>query len=445
MPLVKLIMIPKLRLLGLVLTAVPFLSYSQENSPYSRYGIGNLVPTQNILNRAMGGVSAAHIDAQAVNFSNPATYGSLLRTTFDIGGEVDSRTIINNSPLNKFTARNAIMSYINIGIPLIPLQKQISKNAGWGINIGLRPISKINYKIQNNRRLTGIDSIATIAEGSGGLNEAFIGTGARIGKFSFGVNGGYLFGNKEFSTRVVMINDSVEYNASNSANNTHMGGLFLSGGVHVSLPINKDSSKFLQIGAYGKLKHTVSASRDIIRETFRYDPFSGDPVKVDSVFISEGEKGKLTMPATFGVGFMIRGKNLQYGFDFETTKWRDYRFYKARDSVKNTWMLKGGLQFYPATTSSKRYWNFVQYRLGFYVGPDYIKVGRELPQYGITVGGGFPLRLRRSIFDQQESNLNIALEYGKRGNADNRVRENIFRIAVGFSLSDLWFRRYKYD
>ena len=31
-----------------------------ENSPYSRYGLGDVIPSQNILTRGMGGMSAAY-------------------------------------------------------------------------------------------------------------------------------------------------------------------------------------------------------------------------------------------------------------------------------------------------------------------------------------------------------------------------------------------------
>src|SRR5690606_31988602 len=47
---------------------------AQDNSPYSRYGIGDLVPATNINYRAMGGVSAAVADHLSVNFNNPASY-----------------------------------------------------------------------------------------------------------------------------------------------------------------------------------------------------------------------------------------------------------------------------------------------------------------------------------------------------------------------------------
>ena len=49
---------------------------AQDNSPYSRYGIGDLHPNSNILNRGMGGISAAYADPLSVNFVNPASYAS---------------------------------------------------------------------------------------------------------------------------------------------------------------------------------------------------------------------------------------------------------------------------------------------------------------------------------------------------------------------------------
>src|ERR1700674_1787319 len=66
---------------------------AQENSPYSRYGLGDLVPTGNIINRSMGGISIGYFDNQSVNFLNPASYSKLKVTTFDLGFELDNRTI----------------------------------------------------------------------------------------------------------------------------------------------------------------------------------------------------------------------------------------------------------------------------------------------------------------------------------------------------------------
>jgi hypothetical protein len=37
------------------------------------------------------------------------------------------------------------------------------------------------------------------------------------------------------------------------------------------------------------------------------------------------------------------------------------------------------------------------------------------------------------------------LELGQRGNSSSIVKENFFRLAVGFSMSDIWFIKRKYD
>ena len=47
---------------------------AQENSPYSRYGIGNIRDIENVANRGMGGVSIADDNLQIANPTNPATY-----------------------------------------------------------------------------------------------------------------------------------------------------------------------------------------------------------------------------------------------------------------------------------------------------------------------------------------------------------------------------------
>jgi len=438
----------KNRLLTVLLITLPFVGFSQENSPFSRYGIGNLSPQGNVLNRGMGGISAGFSDVTTVNFLNPASYANLIYTTLDIGAEFDSRVLKITTPADKYTSNNAFISYLQLGIPLLRNNKKaIANNVAWGLNFGLRPISKVNYKIEKDVR-TNIDSLITLYEGSGGAYEAFIGTGVKIKNLSFGLNAGYLFGNKNYSTRLVFFNDSINYIKSNSSNETHFGGIFVNGGIQYAVDINKDIPEkraILRLGAYGNLQKSFSASQNILRETFIYNSTTGAPSRLDSVYEVNDVKGLLQMPATYGAGFTYENKKWLFGLDFETTNWSSYRFYGQKDSVKNNWTVKGGFQFLPADVNSKKYWDFVKYRAGFYFGPDYITAGKSLPQFGVTFGAGLPLKLRKSFYETQFSLMNVALEYSNRGNNNNNIRESVFRLSVGFSLSDIWFRRYKYD
>ena len=80
--------------------------YAQENSPYSRYGLGDIAPSTNIVNRGMEGLSAAYADPFSINFTNPASYSQFLsyieekskktasgRVLFDVGINYTSHTL----------------------------------------------------------------------------------------------------------------------------------------------------------------------------------------------------------------------------------------------------------------------------------------------------------------------------------------------------------------
>ena len=159
------------RLLGLLFTVVISLpALAQENSPYSRYGLGDLVPNRNMISRGMGGISTGYADFQSLNLSNPAALGKLTSTIFDLGGEVDVRTLKSNISPDKYKSTNTIISYLQVGFPLSS-PKMLRKGNSWGLSFGLKPLTRVNYKIENSSRLSGIDSISTLYEGSGGINQ----------------------------------------------------------------------------------------------------------------------------------------------------------------------------------------------------------------------------------------------------------------------------------
>lgn len=441
MQLANTIMILKYKLTCLLLAAIPMFCFAQENSPYSRYGTGNLVPTANIANRAMGGISAGISDATTVNTVNPASIANLMYTTLDIGFEYNGRNLKSKNPIGSYKSNNGIISYLQLGLPLLNGNKKAFKNkTSWAVAFGLKPITKINYKIQS-ASLNSTDSVATLYEGSGGINEAFVGTALKIKNFSFGLSSGYLFGEKDYNTRLEFNNDTVSYYKANYESKTRFGGMFLNAGVQYAAKI-KDG--VIRLGAYGNLKQQYNATRDDLRETYNFDP-SGGFARIDSVYENKDQKGKVQLPATIGAGFSIEKEHLLFGADFETTYWDDYRFFGQKDQVKNSWIARAGVQYFPASTGATGYFNFVKYRAGVSFGSDYIVVDNSLPVYTISAGGAFPLKLKRGFYDLQYSVMNLTFEYGNRGNKDNNITENIYKISVGFSLSDVWFRRQKYE
>jgi hypothetical protein len=438
----------KYLLLIFVALGIENAAFSQENSPLSRYGLGDIVPSRNIASRGMGGIAAGFSESQSINFVNPASLANLNSTIFDLGGEVDIRTIKSTTPANRFTSVNTLFSYLQLGFP-VASQKMQKKRIAWGMSVGLRPVTRINYKIEDNKRLPGIDSLQTLYEGDGGVNQAFIGTAIKIKGFSVGIDAGYTFGSKNYSTRLTFIDDTVNYYRSNTANKTTFGGFFISGGIQYDIVL-KDKNALIRLGAYGSLQQNLKAKRDDVRETF-YSDDAGANYRIDSVYEKDDVAGTIKYPSTIGVGATYQDAHWLMGADVEMTNWANYRYYGTTDNVQNTFTIRAGAQYYPAkdNTPVKKYFNFVKYRAGFYYGSDYIKLNSSTkPEYGFTIGTGMPLTsLQRLGYDIERSLviLNTALEVGSRGSKVNNLRENVIRFSIGLSMNATWFRKAKYN
>ncbi len=460
---VKLIISQIIKELGFKKVALSALVFSsglvvkaQDNSPYSRYGIGDLAPNTNIVSRGMGGISAAFSDLLSVNMNNPASYSKFKtfleektlksisgRVVLDIGTNFDNRTLKSTTGPEKFTSSNAIFSYMQMAIPV--------KN-NIGVSFGLRPVSRIGYKIVKRERLFDpltnqpIDSALTEFNGDGGSYLASVGAGFAKKNLSVGFNFGYLFGNKNYTSKRALLNDSVEYKNSNHTTRTSFGNIHLNLGAQYDIQLNKSTS--LKLGAYGSFQQKLNASTDLIRETFVRNATAGD-FTLDSVSYQKNLLGTIILPANLGVGFVIerlQDQNSQgylFGVDFVQTNWENYRYYGNTDLLANSWQLKFGAQLRPIPTRS--YWSNIAYRAGFFFGPDYVKVQKTLSQFGASFGLELPVANYNRLSPGQFTRVNMAFEYISRGNNTNLLKENNFRISAGFSLSDIWFGKKKYD
>ena len=420
---------------------------AQQNSPFSRYGLGESYPGQNIVIRGMGGIASTYGTAQNVNFSNPASYSELKIVTYDIGLTLDSRTLTSINPIRKYNSVNLEPAYMALGMPL-------SKKHNLGLAFGLRPVTRIGYSISESRRTasSGKDSMLYRYEGDGGLYQAFIGIGKRWGGLRIGLNTGYLFGNKNNTTRTIPV-DSVNTYKSNSSTNTSYGSILLNGGVQYDISVNKTTS--IRLGVSGNLQQNLSAKQSVLRETFTYSS-TGTDIPIDTVSLSPEVSGTIKLPASYTAGISLNksivdaaGNKMDKSLiavEYESTQWSNYRFFDQPDKFNNSWLVKVGGQLTPNPISIKSYWNRATYRAGFYYGQEALNADRnKLPVYAITLGVGLPVR-RWSVYDNQLTIINTAFEIGKRGNKNNNISESFFRFSVGLNLGDIsWFRKRKYE
>lgn len=413
-----------------------------QNSPYSQFGLGHSRNSQNIANRAMGGVSQAYADGQTINFMNPASYADLQLTTLDVALEGGSSRI-RDRDTGMFRSSYGTLSYLQFGVPL-------KKGGGWGLVFGLTPLTRINYNIQQSDSVKGINEpVGYLFQGNGGSYKAFVGTGFRIKGFRFGVNAGYLFGSKDQNIQALYPNDSLQLFNSNKRQRTGFGGFFWDAGLQIHVKLGKKLG--LELGASGGLQQDLNANRDYLVETFYYsgDPANQSPQNQDTVYYKDNDKGTITYPGHYAFGFLLHNVNgkgrWMFGADYQSSQWSQYSYYGAKDSLRDSWILRMGVQYIPSTDPlNQSYWKMVAYRIGFYTGKDHLKyAGNDMKKYAFSLGFGFPVR--NFMRTGQYTLINTAFEFGKMGSDKNPLSENFFRLSVGFTLSDIWFIKHKYQ
>ena len=119
-------------------------SQSFTNSPYSRFGLGELQYGGFAHNISMGGINAAlQNDSTApfqINTSNPASHASLKLTSFDFGVKSNFRKLETTDKKN--TSNQTALSYMALGFPV---------TKWWGASFGLLPYSSVGYKIHDEK------------------------------------------------------------------------------------------------------------------------------------------------------------------------------------------------------------------------------------------------------------------------------------------------------
>ncbi len=447
----------------LVLVCFVSTTKAQINSPFSRYGIGNeIYHSQNASSQGMGGFTAAYTASmngnfgQSVNFNNPASYSSLYMTTFDLGVNLTNATLQRENPTLRYKSAYFIPNYLTVGLPIDKVRKI-------GMAFGLRPISQINYSIVEPKLLSTGDSLFNNYMGQGGLNQAFIGFGKGWKNFSLGFNTGVNFGKKNIENiKTFQYNpDSTAFYQSKASTTTMMSGVFFQLGAmgeytlkSVNHAKTTDKTEYtLSYGGTFTLNQNLSAKQDELRTTGAYS--TTQEIPLDTVSLTSNVPGTVNLPASYTLGVALHKKEVSnrgvydqwvLGLEYNGANWKDnYKFYGQSDLLANASMVRLGLQFCPNAFDYESYWSTVVYRAGFFTGKDYINFdGNGLNVSAITVGAGLPIRKYRS-YDYQFSLINLALQFGKRGSSSNSYQESFFQFTVGYSLSDVWFNKRKYD
>jgi hypothetical protein len=150
------------------------------------------------------------------------------------------------------------------------------------------------------------------------------------------------------------------------------------------------------------------------------------------------------MPSKTSIGIGI-GKLRKWFIGSEYTFVNTSVFKSDLINIDNTSYEDGstlsiGGYFIPDYSSFKSVLNRVVYRSGIYFEKTGLIINdQSIKEFGMTFGVGIPVG---NMF----SNLNLALEVGKRGTTDaNLVEEKFANLKISLSLNDRWFIKRKYN
>jgi len=434
-----------------LLTAIVFKAGAQTtattSSPYSQYGLGDLIPSILPQNQSMGGISTGinTISSYAsINPQNPASYGAINFTVIDAGIYANKLSLSQNGqPTQKNS--NFRMNHVAFAIPV---------THGSALSFGLLPYSQVGYNYTRSIKGYGsgsaVDTNATnyVYSGEGGLNKAYFGYGFTIARsFLFGVNASYIFGNIKHNQQVEMPELDGALNTSVERNNAIGGWNYDYGFQYV---YDMSLTRHIILGYSGSAGTSLNSKTSYIVSHYTFDVDGNRNVNIDSVINQQNAQSKIQLPQVhhFGLSYQQDLKFL-IGADYSIGKWADLRVDGANAGMVNSSTFNLGGQYTPNINSINNWLATLDYRFGIMLDNTYYNVPNSsgagftnIKAKSVNLGLGIPLRGSATSYYK----LNLAAEFGQRGSLNNGlVKENFINFRLGFTLNDKWFQRYKFD
>ena len=408
------------------------------SSPYSFFGIGQQYSSQTVEQASMGGIGVSFGNMYHLNFINPSANSRLRFATYSVGLNVNDLTIKDNSGSQKSTSTS--ISYINIGFP-------VGEKAAF--SFGLKPNTAVGYSLLRSvNDADGELAEATRFYGSGGTSKIYGAYGIELLKnFSVGFEGEYVFGKTE---NTILAQKRGVYLATKNTETNNISGVGLKLGVLYQKELANKIK--MNLGASVKLGNSLSVEgSEYLYSTVVGADGSDFPRDTISAATVTGDL-KNPLRTTLGVGF---GKENKWfaAVDYEFQDALNLDASQMATSSSHTYGASNRVSiggFYiPKINSISSYWHRITYRggvrfqdTGLLVNPGNGSGFTKVKDFGISFGLGLPLK--------DLSNLNLGVEYGKKGTTmNNLIQENYFNFKLSLSLNAIgnlaWFQKRKID
>ena len=410
-------------LCALLLTMVTGMAIAQNNtnSPYTRYGYGDLSDQYFGNSKAMGGIAFGLRDGAQINALNPASYTAIDSLTFLFEGGVSLQNMNISGGGQKLNAKNSSFDY---------LAMQFRLHRRLAMSIGLLPFSNVGYTVGEVQSGNGTTTSKSFT-GDGGLHQLYAGIGVKVLKnLSLGVNASYFWG--DITRRTTVLFPGEDAYSFIQEMGLSISDYKLDFGAQYTQELGKKHS--VTIGAVFSPKHKLNNDYTVMTQNS-----TTTTTDMDATF---------ELPNTFGVGFTYNfDKRLTVGADYSLQQWSKAKFGlnnvsdpRVSEDFEETYAfcdrqkISVGAEYIPNLVG-RSYLSRIKYRAGAYYTTPYYKIdGKKASrEYGVTAGFGLPVPRSRSI-------LSISGQFVRmKGLETNMVNENIFRVSIGLTFNEVWF------
>ena len=419
------------------------------NVPFSQFGIGSSeLPFNLPMVTRMGGTVYTTAGNNFVNPFNPASYGAIEMESFvfDMGVGIQLSTLRDNNE-HLFDA-DGNLGYLLMAMPLTKWWKRAA---------GLMPYSTVDYEsvaLLSDPTYPG-GTVKTVYDGTGGVNEAFLGTAFNVlrGKgmkpsLQIGFNVNYLTGKIERSIAYTFLgNDTTFYVNSSRYKKTTVSNLTIDAGLQLRQPLSEKA--VLTLGVVYKPYLDMQVNDMAMIYTYLGNSL------LDTVFPAAGEdpefKSRLERPQTVGVGVSLEfAKQWRVAFDATFAQWQNMRYTEGqtpsimgnstvRYDRSNCYAL--GLE-HMGNMDAASYWGRIGWSLGAHLtqGALHLNIGGtdcSIDERGIGAGASLPMRKGKSL-------LTLSAGYSSIGSRDV-LQRNTLTFGIAVSSCERWFFKRKYN
>lgn len=438
-------------------------------SPYSRFGLGDIHFQGFADQQAMGQTGVAFRNPLSYSILNPASYSALTKTNFKFGVNSYFGTLAQNDRATgitqKLATNGAALNYFTLGF-------QLNKKKNWGVVFGATPYSSIGYTIRYQRD-SASGNFSDVLTGRGEVSRFFVGTGKSFGQhFSVGFQASFLHGQANYSRAIEYANTLPDKNYRESSED-YMRGFMFEGGAQYytnqriiksnrfydstrqTFITNKDTSYLRhQFGATYRLGGSLRNDRTFFART--YVRSGNNELVMDTIMIDPSQNGRTTLPSSLSFGYSLVQADGKWrlAVDYALHNWSEFKSPFETQNLRNAWQAGIGFAYRPSTdffNDKKLFLLKTEYRMGFRYGESFLNVHSEpITDLGISFGLGVPLRTRtvneEFKYETVFSSLDVSVEYHRKGTLENNlIQEDYWRFVLGVSLNDKWFNKRKIE